>query len=101
MIKSFTNYIYWSTRFNIYFNQICKINPPSRKELSGSLLENVYYAALECLQRELKYHNVKSVALTSDGWSARDREHFICTNIHYITKDWILKTDTILEVYYI
>uniref|UniRef100_A0A6P7GX11 Uncharacterized protein LOC114347820 n=1 Tax=Diabrotica virgifera virgifera TaxID=50390 RepID=A0A6P7GX11_DIAVI len=56
-------------------------DPPSRKKVSGELLDTVYKEIEETLKSELSAEDV-SFTMMQDGWSSIKNDPIIATSIH-------------------
>ncbi|CAG9571748.1 unnamed protein product [Danaus chrysippus] len=77
------------------FKKFCRWIPgytlPTRKTLSGSLLEECYNK-VENHVRSVVAQEVETICITTDLWTSRVTESYIAVTGHYITQDLELKT---------
>uniref|UniRef100_A0A6P7H6W0 Uncharacterized protein LOC114347821 n=1 Tax=Diabrotica virgifera virgifera TaxID=50390 RepID=A0A6P7H6W0_DIAVI len=69
----------------LFKDMICALrpgyDPPSRKKVSGELLDTVYKEIEETLKSELSAEDV-SFTMMQDGWSSIKNDPIIATSIH-------------------
>ncbi|XP_076042318.1 zinc finger BED domain-containing protein 4-like [Oratosquilla oratoria] len=61
---------------------------PSRREISRTLLPNLYKHEVEKMRKELD--QAKHISLTTDIWTSRQTKGFITVTAHFISQDWTL-----------
>lgn len=81
--------------FKNFINYLCpRAHIKSRNAFSQWKLDLVWNNVKEdvdhMLKKDLKY--CTQMALTSDGWTARNNEPFMSLTLHYITKDFRLQS---------
>ena len=64
--------------------------PPSRKYFSKTAVPHLYSATRETVEIELK--NIEFFSSTSDLWSSETLHPYISYTIHYINKEWEMKS---------
>ena len=64
-----------------HFSQFFGIKYPTRKDLSGTLLEGLYKVTQEAVSLEVK--NSLFFHLTGDGWTSINQEYFLAITAHY------------------
>ncbi|XP_034051117.1 zinc finger BED domain-containing protein 1-like [Thalassophryne amazonica] len=65
-----------------------RYNLPSRDTLSNQLIPAWYNVEKENLLEDLK--DVKKAAITADGWTSLNQDHYLTVTLHYI-KDGVVK----------
>lgn len=63
---------------------------PSRRELTRTLLPNMYEQEVARISKELE--NVEDIALTTDIWTSRQTQGFITVTAHFISSDYNVKS---------
>lgn len=66
---------------------------PSRRELARTHLPTLYEEEKRRVQEELG--KVKYVALTTDIWTSRQTRGFLTVTAHYISSEWIMKSEVL------
>lgn len=59
---------------------------PSRKTVTQSLMPQLFNMTVECVKDTL--NNVSAVCLTTDGWTSRNNQSFVCTFINPFSPDF-------------
>lgn len=74
-------------------NFVKALNPtfeiPSRKNVSKTLIPSAYANCME--DTKLAAGKIKSVCLTTDGWTSRTNESYLAVTAHFINDDFFLK----------
>lgn len=58
---------------------------PSRKTISNSLLTQMYENVSEKVKTDL--HDITALAMTTDGWTSINNQHYIAITVHFINSD--------------
>ena len=77
--------------FFLEYHDICYwTRPPSRRRLSGRLLDTLYEIVMEEIRKDLQF--AEFFSLTADGWTSKAQESFIGLTIHFLTENVELRS---------
>lgn len=71
---------------------------PSRKYFSDVALPQLYNATRQKITRELK--DIDFYAATTDLWSSRTMQPYMCLTVHYIDENWNLRNVCLQTAYF-
>lgn len=71
---------------------------PSRKYFSDVALPQLYNATRQKITRELK--DIDFYAATTDLWSSRTMQPYMCLTVHYINENWDLRNVCLQTAYF-
>ncbi|KAK3872140.1 hypothetical protein Pcinc_022761 [Petrolisthes cinctipes] len=69
---------------------------PSRRKIMRDMLPSAYNSAKASLKKLLE--EIEDIALTTDIWTSRQTQAFMCVTAHFINSDWVLKSHVLETV---
>lgn len=69
---------------------------PSRRKIMRNMLPSEYNSAKASLKKLLE--EIEDIALTTDIWTSRQTQTFMCVTAHFINSDWVLKSHVLETV---
>jgi hypothetical protein len=90
---------YYKATKKLQASMLHDIRSPSNS-LSPSLVDNINHRSeIELQHGSLCCPNpLHPVCLTTDGWSGRDHESYICLTTHWLSANWMMQ-DILLDVF--